>query len=47
MKETVTTADMQTGATEISMAVYTAVVLMAAITNRATEMDVSISKTEM
>ena len=47
MKATVMTADTLTGATRISMDAFTVVVLMAVITNRATEMDVSILKTEI
>lgn len=41
------TADMQTGVIKISMVVCTVVVPMADIIDRATEMDVSISKTEI
>ena len=40
------TADMQTGATRISMVAFTVVVPMADIINRVTEMDVSILKTK-
>ena len=47
LRATVMTADTLIGATRISMDAFTVVVLMAVITNRATEMDVSILKTEI
>ena len=47
MKVIVTIADMQTGATRISMVVFTVVVPMADIINRVTEMVVFILRSEL